>query len=137
MCDVFFQFVKNQTSTVRKATRQHLTNQANQPGMCFVLNEYSDDRNASACMVGQNVLLLTEATEHITLTPTASAAVDIVNTATFQRSRDGRRRRNMWRPKPITGHDGTKRSRVERIVVCCTELFCAFVRNTLYRAPKQ
>ena len=47
------------------ATRQHLTNQANQAGVCFVLNEYR------------------EATEQIPLTSTASAAVDIKNTAFF------------------------------------------------------
>ena len=35
------------------ATRQHLTDQANQAGVCFVLNEYSDDRDTSADMVGQ------------------------------------------------------------------------------------
>ena len=51
--------------------------------MCFVLNEYSDDPDTSAYMVGQNVLLPTEPTEQTPLTPTASAAVDIKNTATF------------------------------------------------------
>ena len=74
---------KNQTRTARMATRQHLTNQANQAGVCFVLNEYSDDPDTSAYMVGQNVPLPTEATEQIPLTPTFSAAVDIKNTATF------------------------------------------------------
>ena len=38
---------KNQTRTARMATRQQLTNQANQAGMCFVLNEYSDDPDTS------------------------------------------------------------------------------------------
>ena len=51
--------------------------------MCFVLNEYSDDPDTSAYMVGQKVPLPTEATEQIPLTPTFSAAVDIKNTATF------------------------------------------------------
>ena len=74
---------QNQTRTARMATRQQLTNQANQAGMCFVLNEYSDNPDTSAYMVGQNVPLPTEATEHIPLTPTASAAVDIKDTATF------------------------------------------------------
>ena len=39
---------QNQTRTARMATRQHLTNQANQIGACFVLNEYSDDPDTSA-----------------------------------------------------------------------------------------
>ena len=53
--------------------------------MCFVLNENSDDPDTSACMVGQNVPLPTEATP-----PTASAAVDIKNTATVNdRAMDG------------------------------------------------
>ena len=65
------------------ATRQHLANQATQAGVCFVLNEYSDDPDTSAYMVGHNVPLSTEATEHIPLTPTACAAVDIKNAATF------------------------------------------------------
>ena len=47
--------------------------------MCFVLN----DLDTSAYMVGQNVLLPTEPTEQTPLTPTASAAVDIKNAATF------------------------------------------------------
>ena len=51
--------------------------------MWFVLNEYSDDPDISAYMVGQNVPLPPEATEHVPLTPTASAAVEIKNTATF------------------------------------------------------
>ena len=74
---------QNQTRTARIATRQHLTNQANQAGACFVLIEYSDDPETSAYMVGQNVPLPKEATEQIPLTPTASAAVDIKNTATL------------------------------------------------------
>ena len=69
------------TRTVRMATRQQFSNQANQAGVCFVLNEYSDDPDTSAYMVSQNVPLPTEATEQIPLTPTASAAVDIRNTA--------------------------------------------------------
>ena len=55
----------------------------------------------------------------------------------FQRSRHGRQRRDYGRPKPITGQNGTKRSRAERIVVCCKELFCAIIRNKLCRRPKQ
>ena len=65
------------------ATRQQLTDRANQIGACFVRNEYSDDPDTSAYMVGQNVPLPTEPTEQIPLTPTASAAVDIKNTAIF------------------------------------------------------
>ena len=66
---------QNQTRTARMATRQHLTNQADQAWVCFVLNEYSDDTDTSAYMVGQNVPL--------PIKPTASTAVDIKNTATF------------------------------------------------------
>ena len=47
---------QNQTRTARTATRQHLTSQAIQGGVCFVLNEYSDDPDTSANMVGQNDL---------------------------------------------------------------------------------
>ena len=68
----------NQTRTARMTTRQQLTNQANQVGVCVVLNEYSDDPDTSAYMVGQNVLSPTE--------PTASAAVDTKDTATFNAS---------------------------------------------------
>ena len=46
---------QNQTRTARMATRQHLSNQANQVGVCFVLNEYSDHPDTSAYMYGQNV----------------------------------------------------------------------------------
>ena len=72
-----------QTRTARMATRQQLTDQANQIGACFVLDAYSDDSDFSACMVGQNVPLPTEANEHVPLNPTASAAVDMKNTANF------------------------------------------------------
>ena len=53
---------KKKTHTGRMATRQHLTSQAIQAGMCFVLNEYSDAPDTSAYMVGQNVPLPTDAT---------------------------------------------------------------------------
>ena len=56
---------------------------ANHIGACFVHNEHSDDPDTSADMVGQHVLLPGEATEQVPLTPTASAAVYIKNTATF------------------------------------------------------
>ena len=74
---------KNQTRTARMATRQHLSNQANQVGACFVLNDYSGDPDTSAYMVGQNVPLPTEPTEQTPLTPTASVAVDIKKAGTF------------------------------------------------------
>ena len=54
---------QNQIRAARMATRQHLTSQANQARVCFVLNEYSDDPDTSAFVVGQNVLLPTEATD--------------------------------------------------------------------------
>ena len=74
---------QDQTRAARMATRQQLSNQANQVGVCFVLNQYSGDPDTSADMVGRNVPLPTEPTEQIPLTPTASAAVNIKNTATF------------------------------------------------------
>ena len=74
---------QNQTRTGRLATRMHISNQANQVGVCFVLNEDSDDLDTSAYMVGENVPLPMEATEQVPLTPTASAAVGLKNTATF------------------------------------------------------
>ena len=43
---------QNQTRTARMATRQQLTDRANQIGACFVLNEYSDDPDTSACRYG-------------------------------------------------------------------------------------
>ena len=52
-------------------------------GACFVLNEYSDDPDTSAYMVRQRVPLPGEATEQVSLTPTASAAIDTKDTATF------------------------------------------------------
>ena len=52
--------------------------------MSFVLNEFSDDPDTSASLVDQNVPVPTEATEQIPLTPTASATVDIKNTAAFK-----------------------------------------------------
>ena len=73
---------QNQTRTARMATRQQPTNQANQVGVCFVLNEHRDDPDTSANILGQNVPLPTDATAQIPLTPTASAA-DIKNTASF------------------------------------------------------
>ena len=76
-------YTQNQTPTARMATRQHLTNRANQAAVCFVLYEYSEDPDISAYMVGQNVPLPTEASEHVPLTPTASATVDMKNTANF------------------------------------------------------
>ena len=74
---------QNQTRTVRTATRQQLTNRANQAGVCFVLNEYSEDPDTSAFVVGHHVPQPTETTEQIPLTPTASAAVDMMSTANF------------------------------------------------------
>ena len=49
----------------------------------FVLNEYSDDPDTSACMVGQHVPPPGEATEQVSLTPTASAAINTKDTAAF------------------------------------------------------
>ena len=67
---------QNHTRTARVSTRQHLSNQANQVGVCFVLNDYSDDPATSTYMVGQNVPLPLESVKQTRLTPTASAAVD-------------------------------------------------------------
>ena len=74
---------QNQTRTARVATRQQLTNQANQAAACFVLNAYCDDPDTHAYMVGLNIPLPKETTEQIPLTPTASAAVDAKDTATY------------------------------------------------------
>ena len=60
---------QNQTRTPRMATRQHLSNRANQDGVCFVLNDNSDHPDTSACMVAQNVLLPTESVKQTLLTP--------------------------------------------------------------------
>ena len=57
------------------AKRQQLTIRANEAGACFVLNEYSDDPDASAYMVGLKMRVQTETTEQIPLPPTASTAV--------------------------------------------------------------
>ena len=65
---------QNQTRTARMTTQQHLSNQAKQVGMGFVLNDYSDDPDTSAYMVGQNVPLPTESARQTLLTPIASAA---------------------------------------------------------------
>ena len=73
----------NQTSTARMATRQHLSNQTNQVGACFVLNDNSDDPDSSAYMVGQHVRAPTEPTGRLPLTPTASAADDTKKAGTF------------------------------------------------------
>ena len=78
MCNVFSSLsTQNQTRTARMATRQDLSNQANQVGVCFVLNDYSDDPDTSAFLVGQNVPLPTESVKQTPFTPTAAAAVDI------------------------------------------------------------
>ena len=68
------------------ATRQHLPNQAIQVGLCFVLNDYSDDPDTSVKMVGQNIALPTESAKQTPMTPTASAAVNIKKGGIF----DGR-----------------------------------------------
>ena len=74
---------QHQTRTGGVATRQQSTNQANQAGAFFVLDENSDDPDTSTCMVGPNIHLPTETTEQIPLTPTACAAVDTKDTATL------------------------------------------------------
>ena len=74
---------RNQTRTARMATRQQLTDGANQDGACCVFTEYNDDPDTSAYMVGQRAPLPAETIEQVPLTPTASAAVDTKDTATF------------------------------------------------------
>ena len=49
LCNAFSQ---NQARTARMATRQHFSDQSNQVGVCFVLNDYSDDPDTSAYVVG-------------------------------------------------------------------------------------
>ena len=128
---------RNQTRTARLATRQQFTDRANQTEVCFVLHEYSDDPDTSAYMVGQNVPQPKEATEQIPLTPTASAAVDIKNTATFNdRVMDDNDEPWATETDHRTGWNKTFK-RAERIVVCCMESSCATLRNRLYHWPKQ
>ena len=67
---------QNQSRTDRMMRRQHLSNQVKQVGMCFVLNDYSDDPDTSAFMVGQNVPLPKESARQTPLTSDASTAVD-------------------------------------------------------------
>ena len=74
---------QDQTRTARVATRPQLTDRANQLAACFVLDEYSDDPDTSARVVGQHVPLVGEATEQVPFTPTASATVNTKDTATF------------------------------------------------------
>ena len=71
---------QNQTRTARITTQQHLSNQAKKVGMCFVLNDYSDDPNTSAYMVGRNVPLARESAGQTLLTPMAPAAPAAVDT---------------------------------------------------------
>ena len=68
---------QNQTRTPRMTTQQHLSNQASKAGVCFVLNDHSDDPDTSAYVVGRNVPSPTESAKQTPLTPTTSAAVDI------------------------------------------------------------
>ena len=58
------------------STRQHLIDGANQTVVRFVLNEYSDDPDISACMVVQHVLLPPEATEPATVDIKETHAMD-------------------------------------------------------------
>ena len=80
---------QNQTRTARMATRQHLSNQVNQVGVCFVLTDFSGDPDTSACTVGHNVPLPEESAKQTTLTPSASAAVDTKEVNYFRRSCHG------------------------------------------------
>ena len=128
---------QNQKRTARMATRQHLSNQANQAGECFVLNEHSDDPDTSAYMVGQNVPLPTKPTELTPLTPTASAAVDIKKTATFDVRAVDDNRRAMGDRGRLQDRLEPTRSRAERIALCCMALFRATTRNKSYHCPKQ
>ena len=104
--------------------RQQLTDRANQFGACVVLNEFSDDPDTSAHMVGQHVLLVGEATEQVPLTPTASATGDTKDTATLD-------------ARVIDDTDGIKRSTVQRIVACCMGPFCVILRKRLYLWPSK
>ena len=104
-----------------------------QVGVCFVLNDYSDDPDTSGYMVGQNVPLPPESAKQTPMTPTASAAVDTKKEGIF----DGHAMNDNDEPWLSTFHIGTKSSRAERIVVCCMKLFWEIIRNTLYHWPRQ
>ena len=119
---------QNQTGTARMATRQHLTSQANQAGVCFVLNECSDDPENPQMLVGQNVPLPTEATEQIPLSPTAPPP-------------STSRKRPLSTIAPWDDNDEPWTEADRRTgwnnVVFCMELVCAIIRNRLYQWPDQ
>ena len=54
----------------------------------------------------------------------------------FRRKRHGRQRRDVGDRSRPQDRLGTKRSRAERIVVCCMELFCATIQKRLYHWPR-
>ena len=108
---------QDHTRTARVATRPQLADRANQLAACFVLDEYSDDPDTSARMVGEHVPLVGEATEQVPLTPTASATVDTKDTATFD-ARVMDDNDEIWTIE--VDHNGIQRSRAERIVACCS-----------------
>ena len=81
---VFLQLVYTKSDTYSSYSDTTTTYHPNESGWSvFVLNEYSDDPDTSAYMVGLNIPLPTETTEQIPLTPT-SAAVDTKDRATFK-----------------------------------------------------
>ena len=86
---------QSQTRTARMATRQHLTNQANQAGVCFVLNEYSGDPDTSAYVVEKKSTSADRSDRTDTLHSDSFRRRLHREHSHFQRSRHGRQRRTM------------------------------------------
>ena len=110
----FSSSTQNQTRTVRMATRRHLTNRANQAGVCFVLNEYCDDPDTSAFWLVKTYFCRQKRPNRF---PQSTSRTQPLSTIAPWPTTT-----NRGRPKPITGQDGTTRSRTERIVACCMVL---------------
>ena len=82
--NVFLHLVYSKSDTYSSYSDTTTTYHPNESGWSvFVLNEYSDDPDTFAYVVGLNIILPTETTEQILLTPT-SAAVDTKDRATFK-----------------------------------------------------
>ena len=68
--------LQNQSRTARMTILQRLSNQTKQIDVYFVLNDYSDDPDTSAFVVGQDVPLPKESARQTPFASDASTAVD-------------------------------------------------------------